>query len=245
MNKELEKDIISSAYEEYFGCSKVKSAVTDNIHLNKKPYTIKSEKLRSNGNISTLDEFGELLSKMLNVIWGYNWGELSPEESSNIDSNNIKMPSIRYSTNLREISENKSPKPTLIDITNEDDDNVYRTYSQLFDCIVEFNIRDTSSKSCNELANKFEDALIFHAGFLKKNGISEIYFLKEVPSQYSFSFIEKIPTKTLYYFVRLEKNKIESVNYLKKIESNLDLIIGKQSENDSIDFSIQKESLNG
>lgn len=233
----FQNQALTSAYNNYFGEKTVeisqvidKSTVTTGI--------IKSEKLCADGNIGTVNEFADLLRQMLNVIWGSDWGELNPDTSSGLNPNDVKLPSISYSTNLREVSEGESPKPRLSDVTNDKvgtfpTGDVSKVYRQKFDCIVEFNIRATTSSDCVSLAEKFEDTLILYSGFLKRRGVSEIYFLKEVPPKYSNYFSENIPSTCLYVYVRLEKVRLIKVSTLREIESRLDLI-GKQSDNDSI-----------
>lgn len=232
-------DALELAYEDYFG----KKNVEISKEIDKPTKTlgsIKNEKLCADGNINSINRFGDELRMLLNTIWGSNWGDLSPESSGGVDHNNVAIPSIRYSTNLREVSEGRSPKPTLTDeIIDEQTGEAVRVYRQTFDCIIEFNIRSSTSKGCSELAEKFEDAMIFHSGYLKKKGISEIFFLKEVPARYSTFFVENIPTKCYYYFVRVEKIKTVSLSTLKEIEAQLDLI-GEHSDNSGIGFSIHK-----
>lgn len=236
-------NIFEEAYENYFGKKKDIEISNQIDKPLKQTGTIKEERLQACGSISTINEFGELLRKMLNSIWGSNWGDLSPDSSSGNDHDNVVIPSIRYSTNLREVSEGKSPKPTLMDIKSElingiNENEHYKIYRQSFDCIVEFNIRANTSKDCAELSERFEDAIILNTGYLKKKGVSEIFFLKEVPAKYSYYFVENIPTKCLYFFVRLEKSRVISISSLKEIEAKLKLI-GENSDDDGMEMSIQ------
>lgn len=234
--------IFDEVYKEYFGeKSEEISQIFDKP--NKSNGIIKNEKLCAEGNISTVNQFGDILRKLLNVIWGTDWGTLEPDSSGGLDHNKVEEPRITYSTNLREVGENKSPKPTLTDVNKDEIEGLptgeaFKMYRQTFDCIVEFNIRSTTSKGCSELAEKFEDAMILHAGFLKKKGVSEIFFLKEVPARYSNFFIESIPTKCLYFYVRLEKVRVVSISTLKQIEAQLDLI-GENSDEQGMVISIQ------
>lgn len=233
----FQNETLSNAYDNYFGEKKVEIS-----HVIDKPKVtggiIKSEKLCADGNIGTVNEFADLLRQMLNVIWGSNWGELKPDTSGGLDPNDVSLPSISYSTNLREVSEGESPKPKLSQLTTEKVSGIltgdaFKTYRQKFDCIIEFNIRSHTSSDCSSLAEDFEDAIILYSGFLKKRGVSEIYFLKEVPPGYSNYYSENIPSKCLYIYVRLEKVRNINVSALREIEAQLDLI-GKPSDKDSI-----------
>lgn len=234
--------VLKKAYDDYFGEKKEEiSQVIDKSKVS--GGIIKSERLCADGNIGTVNEFANVLKQMLNVIWGSDWGDLRPDTSNGLNPNEITLPSISYSTNLREVSDGESVKPRLSELTIEDVNGfptgqAYKVYRQRFDCIVEFNIRTRTSSDCSELAEKFEDAIILHSGFLKKRGVSEIYFLKEVPPRYSNYFTENIPTKTLYMYVRLEKVKSVSVRTLEEINARLELI-GKPSDQDSIAKTIR------
>ena len=238
-------EYLNQAYADYFGIEK--NIKKNSIKLDKPPKavgTIGKESLTANGNIPTVDSFCDELRKLLNVIWGSNWGELQPESAEGLGDGNIPMPSIRYSTNLREVTEGRNPKPTLTDIPAEVVNGVptghsYKVYRQQFDCIVEFNIRAENARDCSKLMEKFEDALILHAGYLKRAGLSEIFFLKEVPAKYSNFHIEGIPTKCIYVFVRLERVKSVDVSTLNKIEAKL-RDVRENSNHDCMNLSMQK-----
>lgn len=240
-----EHDFFENAYNNYFGIEK--NTKKNSINLDKPTKavgTIGKESLTANGNIPTIDSFCDELRKLLNVIWGSNWGELQPECSEGLGTGNIQMPSIRYSTNLREIADGKNPKPTLTDVNVENIEGLrtghaYKSYRQQFDCIVEFNIRAENARDCAKLMEKFEDALIFHAGHLKQSGVSELFFLKEVPAKYSNFHIEGIPTKCVYVFVRLERVKIIDVSILNRVEAEL-RDVRENSNHDCMNVSMQK-----
>lgn len=223
------------AYERYFGNSNksTKEVINDNLintvikgenKDNDKPISSRS-RLTSNGNIDDIDKLGEALRKLLNAAWGSNWGVLSPEESGD-NPEEITMPQINYYINLREIANGTSPKPTLMDTVAEEVDGVktgdsYRIYRQSFDCIVEFCFLCQTSKDCRELMNNFEELIITYSGYLKEQGVGEIFFLKEVPPRYSLNFKEKLPMKCCYYYVRLERNRQIKVSKINEIEMKL------------------------
>lgn len=236
-------NVFEEAYENYFGKKKDIQILQQIDKQDKVAGIIKDERLQACGNISTVNQLGDLLKRMLNAIWGSNWGDFSPESSGGDDHNNVVTPSIRYSTNLREVSEGRSPKPTLMDVKDIEVVGVatgehYKIYRQSFDCIVEFNVRAKTSRDCTELAEKFEDTIILNSGYLKKVGVSEIFFLKEVPARYSNYFVENIPAKCLYFFVRLEKVRTVSISSIKEIEAKLN-VIGENFDDNGIKMSIQ------
>lgn len=182
--------------------------------------------LTADGNIDELDKLGEELRQLFNILWGTNWGTISPDSCKGDDSENIILPQINYSMNLREVSKGTSPKPVLIDTIDEVVNGIktgesVKVFRQSFDCIVEFNIFASTSKDCRELASRFEEAMMLYAGILKRIGVSELFFLKEVPAKYSLSYTDAVPMKCLYFFVRLERIKTIRTNQIKEITLKL------------------------
>lgn len=216
------------AYAQYFNVPKtndiVNTLITDKEDLSKPLGTRK--RLTANGNVDDVDKLGDILRKLLNVAWGSNWGTISPDSSSGNNPEEIVLPQINYSTNLREISKGTSPKPTLTDTISEEVNGVktgdsYRVYRQQFDCIIEFDFLCQTSQDCRSLMNNFEELIITYSGYLKEQGLSEIFFLKEVPAKYSLNFNEKIPMKCCYYYVKLERNRQIKISKINEIEMKL------------------------
>lgn len=185
--------------------------------------SINNRRLKADGFVNTVDEACDVIRRLLNVVLGQDWGEFVHGSSDSIDLKDIKLPSIRYSTNLREVSENHSPKPKKLETQKELNNGVpsgdgFDIYKQHYDTIVEFNIRDKDSKSCSDIAEKFEEVMSLYSSVLKKEGISEVFFLKEVPAKYSTTFTEHIPTVTLYYYIKLERTYVVKHSSLAQIE---------------------------
>ena len=216
------------AYNKYFkniNSNDFKNIIVENSEDQSKPFSTRS-RLTANGNVDDLDKLGEILRRLLNAAWGSQWGVISPERNNGDSAEEIVMPQINYYINLREVSSGSSPKPTLMDTVAEEVDGIktgdsYRIYRQSFDCIVEFNFLCQTSKDCRKLMNDFEEIIITYSGYLKEQGIGEIFFLKEVPPKYSLTFNEKIPMKCCYYFVKLERNRQIKVSKIKEIEMKL------------------------
>lgn len=185
-------------------------------------------RMTASGNVDDIDKLGEILRKLLNTAWGSDWGTLSPETSRGDDAEKIIVPQINYSINLREVTEGTSPKPTLIDtvsevVNGEYTGDAFKVFRQSFDCIVEFNFWAATSKDTRALMNRFESLVATYTGYLKDQGISEIFFLKEVPSKYSLNYADGSPMKCLYYFVRIERFRTERVSTLNEMEMRLSM----------------------
>ena len=99
-------------------------------------------------------------------------------------------------------------KPVLMDIVKEMVDDketgdALLIYRQWFDCVVEFNFYGNDAKEAREIQHKFESIMSIYAGYLKRQGVSEILFLKEVPPRL-LNFTAQTPMKCLMYFMRFE-----------------------------------------
>lgn len=168
-------------------------------------------RLLADGNIDDLENFANILKKLCNAAWGEGWGELSPDLKTGEDSASVILPQITVEMNTREPAEGMGGlKPRLVDIINEEDGNgnltgdAFLLYRQWFDCNIEFNFYGRNSKEARELQKKFETLITVYAGYLKRNGISEIVFEQEVSGKCSLNFVETRPMRCIYYYVRLE-----------------------------------------
>lgn len=154
-------------------------------------YQIQSFRHVADDNIDDLEQLAEILKRLCNAAWGNGWGELSPDLKKGENSSEIIVPQIVLDINTRDIAEGIGGlKPTLVDIIKETDENGQETgdafliYRQWFDTNVEFNIYGRTNREARQLQKKFENLLNVYTGYLKRNGISEM-FLRE-------KFLQKI-----------------------------------------------------
>lgn len=224
----IDNSILDQAFNNYFTKKNATNDIQQQVINEQTPELPTRTRMSAYGNIDNIDQLGEIIRKLLNTAWGSDWGILSPETSRGEDADSIIMPQINYTMNLREITDGTSLKPQLMDTINEVVDNKntgdsFNVYRQTFDCIVEFDFIDQTSKSCRSLMSRFEELISTYIGYLKSEGIREMYFLKEVPAKYSLNYvdIEGVPMKCLYFFVRLERNKTVRTSAIKNIEQRL------------------------
>jgi len=242
------KEIFNDAMEKYFdlnnkiGITKKEEITVINEQI---PEDLTSQKMSAQGNIRTIDELGELLSKLLDSAWGSNWGSISSEISAGINPEKMVMPLIIYSTNLREVSTNTNIKPKQTETIKEvvegsNSGDAFIVYRQSFDCTVEFDLYGNTTKDSRELMNRFEEVMLTFTGYLKKSGVKEIYFLKEVPAKNSLNYMSSIPMTCLHYFVRLERNNIVRVSTIKRIEETiyLESTLASEKQSDVIQNNI-------
>ena len=174
-------------------------------------YQIQSFRHVADSNIDDLEQLAEILKRLCNAAWGNNWGELSPDLKKGENSSEIIVPQIVLDINTRDIAEGIGGlKPTLVDIIKETDENGQETgdafliYRQWFDTNVEFNIYGRTNREARKLQKKFESLLNVYSGYLKRNGISEIFFEREVSPKSSLNYKESTPMRCIYYYIRFE-----------------------------------------
>ena len=198
------------------------------IHVKESSYGIDHELSyynKADGNISNIEDLANVIKQLCNAAWGDDWGELSLDIKTGEDSADITLPQILVDTNTRDIAEGFGPlKPVLMDVQKEVDENGNETgdafliYRQWFDANIEFDIFARNSRECRELSKKFEELLLVYSGYIKRKGLSEIFFLREISSKSSLNFSENIPMRCILYYVRFESiipiriNTINTIN---------------------------------
>ncbi len=177
----------------------------------------------ADGNIDDIERLANILKTLCNASWGEDWGELSPDLKKGEDAANIILPQITIEINTRDISEDLGGlKPILFDIVKDDvTDDSFLLYRQWFDCDVEFNIYGRNTKDARQLMNKFEKLITTYTGYLKRNGVSEIFFLRETNPRCSLNYNELTPMRCIYYYVRLESIMAVRQSTIDKINAEI------------------------
>ena len=207
-----ESDESTAPEERQFIYSDIKSArVHTNESVSDVDYQIQSFRHVADDNIDDLEQLAEILKRLCNAAWGNGWGELSPDLKKGENSSEIIVPQIVLDINTRDIAEGIGGlKPTLVDIIKETDENGQETgdafliYRQWFDTNVEFNIYGRTNREARQLQKKFENLLNVYTGYLKRNGISEMFFEREVSPKNSLNYNESTPMRCIYYYIRFE-----------------------------------------
>lgn len=162
-------------------------------------------------NIDDIGQLAEILKKLCNAAWGPDWGELSPDLKRGEDSSNIILPQITMEINTKDICEGLGGlKPVLVDIvkevteSGEETGDAFLVYRQWFDSVIEFNIYGRTNKEARELQKRFEKLITVYAGYLKRQGVSEILYEREVSPKFSLNYDESCPMRSIYYYIRFE-----------------------------------------
>lgn len=261
-------DNMEKAFQSYFNKSEMKEDTTKVIaDKNDITYTYKQDtsNIRNNvlnnyftinelstmadGNVDGIEQFCNILKKILNAAWGSNWGEISPDLKKGEDSAKIKIPQITVEINNRDVADGMPVKPVLINTVKEKVNGKYTgdsllIYRQWFDCVMEFNFYGRTSKEARDLQYKFESLIAIYTGYLKRQGVSEILFLREVSAKNSLNFTEQTPMKCLMYWVRFERITPIRQSIINKINAD----IGLKAVNDEkiktvIDANTSNEAL--
>lgn len=181
----------------------------------------------ADGNISDVEQLADILKRLCNAAWGTDWGELSPDIKTGENSDEIKLPQITVDINTRDITEGMPLKPTLVSYWDEEDGKGNKTgetfliYRQWFDCNVEFDIYGRNSKEARDLMKKFELLIATYTGYLKRQGVSEIIFEREVSPKNSLNYAESVPMRSIYYYVRLESISLVKQSILNQINMKI------------------------
>ena len=176
-----------------------------------KEYNVQTFRHVADDNIDDVEQLADILKKLCNAAWGANWGELSPDLKKGENSDNIILPQITVDINTRDTAESMSGlKPKLIDVVEELDSNnnptgdAFLIYRQWFDCNIEFNFYGRTNREARQLQKKFENLLTVYTGYLKRQGISEMFFEREVSPKSSLNYDESTPMRCIYYYIRFE-----------------------------------------
>lgn len=222
--------IDQTAYDAYFGrqteekSTALQAENLDNIYesekaarvhtletVSSKEYNVQTFRHVADDNIDDVEQLADILKKLCNAAWGADWGELSPDLKKGENSDNIILPQITVDINTRDVAENMGGiKPKLVDIVNEVDGegnetgDAFLVYRQWFDCNIEFNFYGRNNKEARQLQKKFENLLTVYTGYLKRNGISEMFFEREVSPKSSLNYDESTPMRCIYYYIRFE-----------------------------------------
>lgn len=185
------------------------------VHVNESvsnaEYNVQTFRHVADDNIDDIERLAEILKRLCNAAWGQDWGELSPDLKKGENSSEVVIPQITLEMNTRDIAEGIGGlKPVLVDIIKETNDNGEETgdafliYRQWFDTNVEFNFYGRTNQEARKLQKKFENLISVYTGYLKRQGISEMFFEREVSPKYSLNYNESTPMRCIYYYIRFE-----------------------------------------
>lgn len=182
---------------------KINDNNNDDIISKMQSSDINPPRYRAEGSVNTVEEFAKLIKTLLEVT------NKNITFKSSDDFTPVKddcFPIITYNTNNRKFSKYTGIKPKAMSEVVVKDNEYYLKYTMLFDCTIEFDFYGNNSYETSKLMIEFEKLMITYAHYFKKKGVSELYFLKEIPSKTSVNYVQDIPMRCDIWYVRLENS---------------------------------------
>lgn len=182
----------------------------------------------ANGNIDNIDDFADLIRKIIELtdnditfISQYDFLQLK----------DFSYPIITYDVNSRDKSVYTGIKPHTEKFNVVNDNNEHCTkYNIMYEYNIEFDIYGATDKQANEVMSYFEKLLTVYTGYLKSVGVSEFFFLKQIPSKASVNYTKDIPMKSIIWYLRLEKIWLIEESKLKSIYVELNKFLSSKIE---------------
>lgn len=134
---------------------------------------------------------------------------------------NFDRPVITYCVYERETKKEVKPRfrQTVEEIDVEDGEKrIGEIWGQKFKCLVQFNIFASVYKEAEQVMEKFEETILKHTGFLKRNGVAEIFFQKHLTDSNFETMRETLSIRNLIYYVEIEKLTVMFKEKIDQIE---------------------------
>lgn len=134
---------------------------------------------------------------------------------------NFDRPVITYQVINRKPK--KEIKPRVRELVEEitDDKNSQRIgeiWGQKFECLVQFNVFASVYSEAEQVMEHFEETIIKHTGFFKKNGVAELIFKEHVTDSHFDTLRESLSIRSLIYYVEIEKLTVMFKEKINEIE---------------------------
>lgn len=244
MNREIDK-----IYQQYFKRSEeVQPASFDrpitimsqsNEEVLEGPLITEDLHLRADDERDCLELVVEVLQKLTNSAWGSEWGMLTIEAPSGMNPDEVILPAIAIDMNSREIQEKRSLKPrqvrTIKEVINgQATGDHLLVFQHFYDCILEVNFYGRTMMEARRLMQRFEKLMLMYTGYIKTEGVDEIFFLKEVNSKHSVNYTSQLAMKCTMYYARFGREMIVRSSSIHQIQLDFDMEIGNLEDSTSI-----------
>lgn len=180
--------------------------------------------LKAEKNASLFD-FIKMVEKLVKITMNDLKAEFIPDEDKtpvvtpeiNIDHPYItykiieRVPKQEIKPRVREHIEEKSH--------DKDEARFGQVYGQKFSSIIQFDIFASVYATAEEVMERFEELLFIYAGYLKKNGVSEIYFKQQHTDSSYDIYRQQISIRSIRYYVETEKVIVVFRDKIQEIET--------------------------
>lgn len=186
---------------------------TNQVIVNNHSQSLKLQRAKKN---ASLDDFIEMVNRIVTKALKKYDVHFSPDEGSKVkvaSTETLTYPWIQYSVKSREPRRDYiKPRPREDFAEYNPDGTEGRkgmVYSQIFDCIIQFDILASDYAKANAVMNAFEDAMFNYTAHFKENGISEMYFLKQFTDSDLDIYRNNVSVRSLQYKVSIERNRLQ------------------------------------
>lgn len=159
---------------------------------------------------ASLYDFLDMLSSIVGYVMKEDNVEFLTDEQENIIKDPglpLNHPIISYRI-ISRVPANEY-KPIVREQINECDEfNEQREgqiFGQTFNCIVQFNIFAAENRLANKVMEKFEELILAYTGYLKEQGVRELYFKEQITDAEYNNFRETLSVRNIRYHVQIEK----------------------------------------
>lgn len=174
---------------------------------------------------ATFEDFIEMVNRMVaKSLARYNV-EFSSDEGSRLKvqaTETLSNPHIQFSIKNRKPKSGMYAKPHAMESFSEEKDGRQGIiYSQIFDYEIQFDILASDYITANKVMNAFEDAMFNYTGYFKRNGVSEILFIKQYTDSDLDSYRNTVSVRSLEYLVSIDRIRVA-------YDSNISVISGDE-----------------
>lgn len=159
---------------------------------------------------ASLYDFLDMLSSIVGYVMKEDHVEFLTDEQESIIKDPalpLNHPIISYRI-ISRVPANEY-KPIVREQINECDEfNEQREgqiFGQTFNCIVQFNIFAAENRLANKVMEKFEELILAYTGYLKEQGVRELYFKEQITDAEYNNFRETLSVRNIRYHVQIEK----------------------------------------
>lgn len=114
-------------------------------------------------------------------------------------------------------------RETVVEKTNGDDSRIGEINGQKFKSTIQFNILADDPNIADQIMNRFEEMISVYTGFIKRQGIAEIVFKKQI-NDTDYNILRQIlSVRSIQYYVETERLTVIFKEKIKEIETMLSL----------------------
>ena len=180
-----------------FQDQKISALIKDNKYFDVNSSKMTGDdRLRSTGTTATYPEFIKLVDKLIELTNKSRERQITFTQYRGNDSrDDIPLPLVTHRV-YRRVPQEIKPRPREPINDPENEGRAINVMGQKFDYTVELTIIDSDYSTADETMHEIEDLLSIYAGFLKKQGVSEIRFSEQLTD-------DAVNNKESFYCIKL------------------------------------------